>query len=219
LLGFGLRGSYVGTQGRNLSYSLNINIPEPSLIPFNVLDKWSNDAVGSVIWTVPVGQGKRYLGSMPKVLDAAIGNWRIYTLSYVGSGLFFSPSNTGVNGGLPDLVGDPNAIARSKNLWFDPKAFAVPAAGRFGNALPNSLESQPLNVHHLSLIRKFTILDRLSFTLTAAISNLFNHATFNDPPANISVASVGAFTSTAGVFSSNERGAYRQMTLKGRFDF
>jgi hypothetical protein len=293
LLGFGLRGSYVGTQGRNLNYSLNINIPEPSLIPFNVnrrpypnlvnvteyradgssryhsvqfeakrragsvlidfnytwqinklnflnlenpykvLDKWSNEAatrrhyaVGSVIWTVPVGQGKRYLASMPKVLDAAIGNWQLYTLSYIGSGLFFSPSysgaspsNTGVNGGLPDLVGDPYGIPQTKNQWFNPKAFAVPPAGRFGNALPNSLEGQPINVHHLSLIKKFAIFDRLSFTLTGAISNLFNRATFNNPPANISVAGVGAFTSTVGVFSSNERGAYRQMTLKGRFDF
>ncbi len=35
---------------------------------------------------------------------------------------------------------------------------------------------------------------------------------------NISVAGTGAFASTVGVFSSNERGAFRQMTLKGRFD-
>jgi hypothetical protein len=293
LFGFGVRGSYVGTQGRGLNYSLNINQPEPSLVTFNVnrrpypnlvgvtnyrsdgssryhsfqveakkraasvlfdfnysyqinqsnfvnlenpydvLSKWSNDAstrrhyaVGSLVWTLPVGKGQRYLTASSKLVDTIVGNWQVYWLSYLASGFFFSPafsgsspSNTGVNGGLPDLVGDPSGIPRSVNQWFDPKAFAVPPAGRFGNALPNSLVSQPLNVHHLSLIRKFPIKERLSFTLTAAISNIFNHATFNNPLSNISVAGAGAFTSTVGVFSSNERGAYRQMALKGRFDF
>ncbi len=293
IFGFGLRGSYVGSLGRGLNYSLNANQPEPSLIAFNVnrrpfpnlvgvtdfradgssyyqsaqveakrrlgdfqvdfnysyqvnksnyfnlenpysvLDKWANEAntrrhyaVGSVVWAAPVGRGKRLLSNAPKAVDMAIGQWQFYWLSYVASGLFFSPSysgaspsNTGVNGGLPDLIGNPTGINQTKNQWFDPKAYAVPAAGRFGNALPNSLVSQPLNVHHLSLIKKFPIKERLSFTFTAAISNLFNHATFNNPLNNISVAGTGAFSSTVGVFSSNERGAFRQMTLKGRFDF
>ena len=120
----GLRASYVGTRGRGLNYSLNVNIPPPSLVPFttarrpyaqlvtvtsyradgashydsleletkrragsltfdvnysyqtnqnnfsdlenpyDVLSHWSNDqytrrhyAVGTVIWTIPVGFG------------------------------------------------------------------------------------------------------------------------------------------------------------------
>lgn len=290
---FGIRTSYVGTQGRNLNYSLNINQPEPSLIAFNVnrrpypnlvgvtewrndgsskyhslqieakrrtssvlfdfnysyqinrsnffnlenpyavTDKWANEAAtrrhygtASLIWDTPVGRGQKFMNNAPKVIDVALGHWQLYWLSYLASGAFFSPaysgaspSNTGVNGGLPDLVGNPYGISQSVNQWFDPKAFAVPAAGRFGNALPNSLTSQPLNVHHLSVIKKFPIKERLTFTLTGAISNLFNHATFNNPLNNISVAGAGSFTSTVGVFSSNERGAYRQMTLKGRFDF
>jgi hypothetical protein len=217
----------------NYSYQVNKSNYFNLENPYNLLNQWANEpntrrhyAVGSVIWTAPVGRGKRLLSSAPRVVDLAIGHWQLYWLSYVASGLFFSPtysgaspSNTGVNGGLPDLVGDPYGIPRTKNQWFDGRAYAIPQPGRFGNALPNSLESQPLNVHHLSLIKKFPIRERLSFTLTAAISNLFNHATFNNPLNNISVAGTGAFTSTVGVFSSNERGAFRQMTLKGRFDF
>lgn len=293
IAGFGVRGSYVGNLGRGLNYSLNINQPEPSLIPFttsrrpfpnlvgvtewrddgssrfhsfqvetkrraksitidfnytyslnennftnlenpySVLDKWANEAntrrhyaVGSAVWAMPVGRNQRFLGAAPRAVDYAIGNWQLYWLSYVGSGLFFSPaysgatpSNTGVTGGLPDLVGNPNGLPKTVEQWFDPKAYAVPAAGRFGNALPNSLAAQPMNVHHLSLIKKFPIKDRLTFTLTGAISNLFNRATFTTPRNNISVAGAGAFTGTVGVFSSNERAGERQMTLKGRFDF
>src|SRR5215510_3963651 len=31
---FGFRASYIGIQGRDLPYSLNINIPRPSTVPF-----------------------------------------------------------------------------------------------------------------------------------------------------------------------------------------
>jgi hypothetical protein len=293
LFGMGFRGSYIGNVGRGLNYSLNINIPRPSLIPFtvdrrpypnlvnvtefrsdgssyfqsfqgearkragdftfdfsysyqvnkndysntenpySVTGRWANEAntrrhyaTGSAVWQMPVGRGGKWLGKAPRAVDLAIGHWQLYWLSYVGSGLFFSPaysgaspSNTGVSGGLPDLVGDPRPAVRSVEQWFNPAAFAVPAAGRFGNALPNSIENQAINVHHLSVIKRFPIFERLSFTLTAAVSNLFNRPTFTTPRNNISVAGAGAFTGTVGVFSSNERAGSRQMTLKGRFDW
>ena len=104
-------------------------------------------------------------------------------------------------------------------MWFNPAAFAVPPSGRFGSALPYSLTGQPLNTHHVSVAKRFRITERLSYTFTAAVSNVFNHPAFNAPLANISVAGVGSFTSTVGVFQSNERAGVRQMTLKGRFEF
>ena len=113
-------------------------------------------------------------------------------------------------------MGDPDNVpgGRTYKMWFNPAAFAVPPAGRFGNALPNSLVGQPLNVHHLSIAKRFRIGERLSYTMTAAASNLFNHPTFTAPGGNISTASVGAFTSTVGVFSSNERAGPAKSRLK-----
>jgi len=292
---FGFRGSYIGVQGRNLPYSLNINLPRPSTTPFtaasrpypqfvnvtqyrldgklhynslqleakrsigsltfdvnyslqsslndysdlenpyDVLSHWANTsqtrrqyAVGTAIWNVPVGSGQRILSHAAKPVDLILGNWKIYWISYLGSGQHFSPSfsgsspsNTGVNGGLPDLVGDPNNVpgGRTYNQWFNPAAFAVPPSGRFGDALPYSLVGQPLNTHHVSLVKRFRITERLSYTFTAAVSNVFNHSAFNAPLSNISAAGVGAFTSTVGVFQSNERAGPRQIALKGRFEF
>ena len=92
-------------------------------------------------------------------------------------------------------------------------------AGRFGDALPFSLVGQSLSVHHLSIAKTFRITQKLSYTFTAAASNIFNHSTFNTPVSNISTAGVGAFTSTVGVFGSNERAGPRQIALKGRFEF
>jgi hypothetical protein len=291
----GLRASYIGIQGRNLPYSLNINIPSPGTAPFNtasrpfpqfvnvteyrldgrthynslqleakrryaglmfdvnysfqsnlynyadlenpydVLSHWTNAsptrrqyAVGTVIWTVPVGKGQRFLSNAAKPVELILGNWQFYWISYLGTGSYFSPSfsgsspsNTGVNGGLPDRIGDPYNVPGGRNYkqWFNPAAFAVPPSGRFGDALPFSLVGQPLNVHHLSIAKTFRITERLSYTFTAAASNIFNHSTFNTPLSNISAAGVGAFTSTVGVFGSNERAGPRQIALKGRFEF
>lgn len=292
---FGLRASYIGIQGRDLPYSLNINIPRPSTTPFtnasrpfpqfinvtqyrldgkshfnalqletkrrygnltvdlnysfqsnlnnysdlenpyDVLSHWTNVsqtrrqyAVGTVVWTIPVGSGQHFLPHLPKFGDLILSNWQLYSISYLGTGTYFSPSfsgsspsNTGVNGGLPDRIGDPYNVlgGRNYNLWFNPAAFAVPPVGRFGDALPNSLVGQPLNVHHLSIAKSFRITERVTYTFTAAISNLFNHPTFNTPLANISAAGTGSFTSTVGVFGSNERAGPRQIALKARFEF
>ncbi len=291
----GLRASYIGIQGRNLPYSLNVNIPPPSTIPFNVserpfpqvvgvtayrfdgsshynslqleakrrvasltfdinyswqvnlnnfsdlenpydvLSHWANDsqtqrqyAVGTVIWQLPVGTGRRFLANAPKPAEVVLGNWQLFWISYLGTGTYFSPSfsgsspsNTGVNGGLPDLIGNPNNVpgGRTYNLWFNAAAFAVPPPGRFGDALPYSLIGEPLNVHHLSIAKSFRLTEKLSYTFTAAVSNLFNHPTFTSPLSNISASGVGAFTSTVGVFTSNERAGPRQITFKGRFEF
>jgi hypothetical protein len=218
----------------NYSYQINKNNFSDLENPYDVLSRWANEAntrrqytVADVIWVLPFGHGRKFLNGAPRQVDFVLGNWQLYWISYVGSGLFFSPaysgsspSNTGVNGGLPDLVGDTVPPGgRTYNQWFNPAAYAVPPNGRFGNALPNSLESQPLNVHHLSIAKRFMITEKLSFTMTGAISNLFNHPTFTSPRNNISAAGAGAFTSTVGVFSSNERGGPRQITFKGRFEF
>jgi hypothetical protein len=292
----GLRASYIGIYGRGLNYSLNINLPPPSLTPFSVTERpfpqfvnvtqyrsngsnnynaiqleakrragdflfdvhyayqrnrnnfsdlenpydvlshWTNDSatdrtyqVGTVLYTLPLGQGKKFLNGASRRLDLLVGNWQFYFISYYGSGVYFSPSfsgsspsNTGVVGGLPDVVPHVSTEppgGRTYKEWFNPAAFAVPPQGRFGNALPNSIVSQPLVVQHLSLAKKFRITERLTYTLTMAVSNLFNHPTFTPPLSNISVAGTGAFTTVVGEFSNTERGMPRQVTFKGRFEF
>lgn len=227
----------VGSLTFDVNYSLQTSLNNFSDLenPYDVLSHWTNTsqtrkhyAVGTAIWNIPAGPGLRYLSHASKPVELILGNWKIYWISYLASGAYFSPSfsgsspsNTGVNGGLPDLVGDPTNVPDGRNYktWFNPAAFAVPPAGRFGNALPNSLTGQPLNTHHVSIAKRFRVTEKLSYTFTAAVSNVFNHPAFNAPPANISVAGVGSFTSTVGVFQSNERAGARQMTLKGRFEF
>jgi hypothetical protein len=108
---------------------------------------------------------------------------------------------------------------RSETEWFNPAAFAVPQLGRFGDALPDSLTGEPLVVQHISVAKKFRLTERLTYTLTMAVSNLLNHPYFTAPLSNISVAGAGAFTATVGVFNSSEKADPRQVTFKARFEF
>jgi hypothetical protein len=181
------------------------------------------------VYTLPVGRGKRFLGTASRRTDLLVGDWQFYFISYYGSGLFFSPafsgsgpSNTGVTGGLPDTVPNVNVVpsgGRTYQQWFNPAAFTVPQPGRFGDALPNSLTAEPLVVQHLSVAKKVRITEKVTYTLTMAVSNLFNHPFFTAPLNNISVAGTGAFTAVVGVFNSSEKAGPRQVTFKGRFEF
>jgi hypothetical protein len=203
--------------------------------PYDVLSHWSNDGVTqrhyasiSAVWALPFGKGHRYLSSGGGVTERAVGGWSTNVMTYLGSGEWFSPSfdgvdpsNTGTFGGLPDKVGDPNNVpgGRSKTDWFNVAAFAVPQPGHFGNALPNSLESQRLYVTHVSLIKSVPLTERIKFNFVAQVSNLFNHPYFLPPSGDISVAGGNQFTSQVDTFSSLEIAKPRQITFQGVFVF
>lgn len=203
--------------------------------PYDVLSHWANDGltrrhygVASVIWALPFGQGQSFLNHAGDFTNRIVGGWSANGITYAASGLYFSPSysgvdasNTGTIGGLPDLIGDPNKVpgGKSKTNWFNTAAFAVPQANRFGTALPNSLESQNLYVTHLSIIKSTPITERLRFDFTTQISNLFNHAQFLTPSGDVTNPGGNQFTSQFGVFDSLERAQARQITFQGGFTF
>jgi hypothetical protein len=203
--------------------------------PYDVLSHWANDGVtrrnyasASVVYSLPFGQGKRFLGDSGPMLDRAVGGWSTSVITYLASGLYFSPSfdsadpsNTGTFGGLPDKIGNPNNVpgGKSKTDWFNTAAFAVPQPGTFGNALPNSLESQNLYITHLSLTKSVPLTDWLHFQFVTQMSNLFNHPQFLSPSGDISAAGGNQFTSQFGTFDSLEGGQQRQITFQGAFTF
>ena len=203
--------------------------------PYDVLSHWANDGVtrrhyasASAVWPLPIGRGRRYFSDDSTMVDRAIGGWSTSVVTYLASGLWFSPSydgsdpsNTGTFGGLPDLVGNPNAVPGGKSIsnWFNTAAFAVPQTGHFGNALPNSLESQNLYQTHLSLTKSVALTERIHFTFISQISNIFNHPQFLSPSGDISVPGGNQFTSQFGTFDSLETGQQRQITFLGGFTF
>ena len=203
--------------------------------PYDVLSHWANDgptrrhyATVTASWQAPFGHGQHYLASASPATQRVVGNWTVTSITYLASGYYFSPSfsgsdpsNTGTFGGLPDLVGDPNAVPGGKSVMntFNAKAFAIPQPGHFGNALPNSLENQHLYAEHLGILKVIPLTDRVTFHFQTQISNLFNHPEFAAPSGDISVPGGTAYTAQLGVFSSLERATPRQITFQGAFHF
>jgi hypothetical protein len=207
--------------------------------PYDVTGHWfnngtSNDvptrrhyAVVSTTWTLPVGREQRYLTNVSPLLDHLLGGWSISTISYFGSGTWFTPtfsgadpSNTGTFAGVPDRVGPGNLPAdqQTPDRWFNPADFVVPPPGRFGNAGINILEADGLHVHHLALSKDTRIAGDVRFSFIVTASNLFNQVHFGNPAANVSTASAGQISTIMSDFQA-ERAGRRLVTLKGVIRF
>jgi hypothetical protein len=233
-------GSFVFNS--NFTWSKNMYNWANQENPYAITNNWTRDAanrerywVTSFTWQLPFGKQQRFLANVPGVVNHVIGGWTTqavstfasppyYTPQYNNSGGNADPSGTNTQGGLPDAVGNPNSgITRTVNLWFNPAAFAPPPLGRFGNALPNSIQGYPIMVQHLSLAKAFHITERFKMTFTGAFSNLFNHPHFGFDNGsglnrNIQNADPGKFTSTRPNYEP-EKQSYRQIDLKLRFEF
>jgi hypothetical protein len=202
--------------------------------PYNVTNRWARNPVDrrhygvvGTVWEMPWGRGRRFLSGAPGIVDHVIGGWRLQTISYFATGAYFSPqfsgsdpSGTNTSGGLPDRSADGNldGNTRTWNRWFDATAFGTPPRGRFGNAGANTLVGQGINVHHLSLAKRFRVGERVGFTTTAAISDLFNHPHFQNPQNNISNPDPGKFTALIPDYNP-EKQAGRHISMKLRIEW
>ncbi|MBI5086227.1 MAG: TonB-dependent receptor [Acidobacteria bacterium] len=217
----------------NFTWSKNMYNWANTENPYAITDKWARDGanrekywVTSLTYALPFGKQQKFLADAPGAVDYILGGWTMQFISSMASPTYFSPSfggsdpsGTNTSGGLPDRIGAGNISgSRTPTKWFDPAAFAVPTLGKFGNAAPNSLESFPINVQHLSIAKTFRITERFKTTLTGAFSNLLNHTHFSSINSNISNPNPGMFTATRPNYEP-EKQSYRQIDLKLRVEW
>ncbi|HLK64322.1 MAG TPA: carboxypeptidase regulatory-like domain-containing protein [Bryobacteraceae bacterium] len=174
-----------------------------------------------------------------------LGGWQVSAVASVHSGLPFTPvlafDNADVQSLLtaerPDLVGNPDtgvcpngARVGSPSCWFNPRAFAVPSAGQFGNAGRNVLRGPGFAQFDAALHKDFAITERRKITVGVEAYNLFNHPNLGVPSNTQSPLSLGGngdavFKDAAGNFANNvgqiltTAGTGRQIQLAGRFTF
>jgi hypothetical protein len=133
-----------------------------------------------------------------------LGGWQLSGVTTLQSGLPMNVTlasdiaGTGVAGGAtaggqrPDLVSDPRAGV-SGAQWFNPKAFAVPQPGTFGNLGPYAVWGPGTNNWDASVQKAFPIGERVAANFRAEFYDFPNHlsyfnvqtASFSaNPPAN-----------------------------------
>jgi hypothetical protein len=134
--------------------------------------------------------------------------WQVNTIATFQSGTPFTittgtdNSGTGVRSDRPNLVGDPFAgivqPSTPQSLqYFNPAAFANPAAGTYGNLGRNALYGPGFNTVDLSVFKTTKLSGGASVQLRCEIFNLFNTINWANPGAILSSStSFGVITNT-----------------------
>jgi hypothetical protein len=97
------------------------------------------------------------------------------------------------------------------SAWFDPAAFATPAAFTFGNVGRNTIYGPGLQTLDVALVREFAMTERSRFQFRAEFFNALNHVNLGTPNRFVNTPQFGTITeaTTPG----------RQIQLSARISF
>jgi len=144
--------------------------------------------VNSVVYSLPVGRGKRYLGNMNKAENALIGGWQVSAITTFQTGFPFSvaASDPGAYlsfGMRANESGNPNPVG-GKNIhqWFNTAAFTQPAFGVYGNTGRNILTQPGINNWDIGMGKTFQFTERVGFQFRVETFNTFNHTQYGIDP-------------------------------------
>ncbi len=142
--------------------------------------------------------------------------WQVNAIGQFSDGLPFSVGSTAAFGdGLSSRAqllpgfgnGSLPASQRTLGKWFNTAAFAVPAAGTYGNSGRNSLEGPGTKSVDFSLFKDTHLAESKVLQLRAEVFNLANTPQFNLPAATAGTAAIGTVSSSGSdiTFQRTER--------------
>lgn len=119
----------------------------------------------------------------------------------------------------PDLVPgySSNPILGGPDQYFDPAAFALPAAGFYGNLGRNTLIGPGLATTDLSLNKRFDVGGDVKLQFRAEVFNLFNRSNFAVPSQRTVFTSTGPVGSAGRITSTTTSARQVQLGLKLTF--
>lgn len=131
----------------------------------------------------------------------AFGGWQLAGVTSLETGLPLNlvlPSDvagTGASGERPNLVGDPGAgNIKTTMQWFNKAAFALPAAGSYGNLGRNALTGPGLNNWEASLHKMFALSERLQMQLRWEVYNAPQHFSYWGVATTVNAGNFGQVT-------------------------
>ena len=142
--------------------------------------------------------------------------WRTWDQAGVGTGSGAQPYNLVGN----PFLADPKfsvGVAYDQNFFFDPAAFAPPAAGTYGNVGRNIIIGPNQVNWDLSLVKQFNFMENKSFQIRAEFYNFPNHPNWNNPTGDPNSSTFGRVTGKGGTASTT--GGNRQVQITTTFRF
>jgi hypothetical protein len=159
------------------------------------------------------------LSDVGGVIESVFGGWRANAIVVAQSGAPFTV-NLGVDRAnigagpaqRPDQLRDPNlsGAERTPDRWFDPAAFALPAAFAFGSAPRNSVRGPGFASVDFALAKTWPIGAASNLEFRWEIFNLLDRTNFDLPNRIFGTANFGR------IFSAKNP---REMQLGVRFSF
>ena len=138
------------------------------------------------------------------VAGGIVNGWQFSGITTIESGLGFSPmlSNNGsLNSDMslrPDQMADPTAgITQSRDLWYNPAAFSVPALYTFGGAARNSIRGPNLATADWGLNKSFSLAEKAHLQFRWEVFNAFNRTNLGLPNNSVDTGSAGLISSLA----------------------
>jgi hypothetical protein len=108
---------------------------------------------------------------------------------------------------------------RGITSWVNPAAFAIPAAGTWGNAGRNIAVGPNFWQDDTALEKLFSVTERYRVIFRAETFNLFNRAQYGQPSGSFNTASFGHITSVINTTGLVGTGTPRQMEFALRLNF
>lgn len=156
----------------------------------------------NVIYYLPFGRGKRFLGDMGGIAEAILGNWSVSSLGTFQSGQMMSVLAGFDIQGLGDAIdfpqrpnltgGDPAQGGVTE--YFNIRAYSLPDPGHIGTAPRTSVRGPAFHNLDFAVAKKFPIGEKVDLDFRADFFNIPNHPNFGLPFGQIYVQ-VPQFTS------------------------
>ncbi|MGB7847917.1 MAG: carboxypeptidase regulatory-like domain-containing protein [Candidatus Acidiferrum sp.] len=133
-------------------------------------------------------------------------NWHLSAVYQAESGMPFTVSVFGDTANAGTVLGENPIRAnytgapvfgpgtRTAAQWFNPAAFATPAAYSFGNAGRNSMYGPPLQTMDFALARSFRLTEKVNFQLRGEAFNAFNKVNLGTPNRFVNTPQFGTIT-------------------------
>jgi hypothetical protein len=179
--------------------------------------------VGSGVFELPFGKGKKFASDAPTAVDYIIGGWQVNTITTIQTGtplMVRGANNFTIS--WPDLLRDPTLKGNNRGVskWFDTTAFANPRDFVIGNAprtLPNTRGPGMVSMD-LSAFKNFMIMEKSKLEFRAEAFNFLNHVNLNNPGVSFSPNRQGVNTNAAfGVITSSMKARSVQLGLRLTF--
>jgi len=157
------------------------------------------------VYELPFGKGK--MMAKNGVAAAVLGGWNVNGIFSAYTGTPYSISSPGTSLNAPNnsqtadqinlTVAQPGKVGPGQ-LYFDTSAFAAVTAVRFGTTGRNIMRAPGVLNTDLTVMRTFSIKERLQVSFRGEAFNVANTSHFGTPQTSVTSATFGQITSASG---------------------